>query len=340
MSLFKVEGWDVPSQVIPAISPSKKRKRGKQPDVSGYVESTKITPKIEKSNSRKNTKLNGQKKSRRGSPKINARGDAVVNNQSTKSNNASKDKILRTEEHKNESMTDLQARMKNKLEGARFRWINEMLYTADSSKSLELMQNDPNLFQEYHSGFRSQVLSWPQNPVQHFISVLSSSPEGTVVVDLGCGEAALAKSLIPKGICVLSYDLVRCPPYVIEADICQWIPLPGSEHSDEGHVVDVCVCALSLMGTNWVGCIRECWRILKMSGKLKIAEVTSRFTNVKAFIDLVANIGFKLKSEDQSNTHFTLFEFQKISRSHLQENQWLQLAAKHDVLKPCEYKRR
>lgn len=100
--------------------------------------------------------------------------------------------------------------------------------------------------------------------MQQFISALSSSPPGTIIVDLGCGEAALAKSLIPKGICVLSYDLVRLSPYVMEADICQHIPLPGSEETEEGHVVDVCVCALSLMSTNWVGCIRECWRVLKM----------------------------------------------------------------------------
>lgn len=134
------------------------------------------------------------------------------------------------------------------------------------------------LFQ-YHSGFRRQVLSWPHNPVQHFISTLSSSPRGTVIVDLGCGEAALAKSLIPKGLCVLSYDLVRLLPYVMEADICQWIPLPGCEDSAQGQVVDICVCALSLMNTNWVGCLRECWRILKSRFGLISAPLFS-LTNV------------------------------------------------------------
>jgi len=35
---------------------------------------------------------------------------------------------------------------------------------------------------------------------------------------------------------------------------------------------------------------------------------------VDAFIGLITDIGFKLKSKDQSNTHFALFEFQKIPR--------------------------
>lgn len=65
---------------------------------------------------------------------------------------------------------------------------------------------------------------------------------------------------------VLSYDLVPDGVYVIEADICAGIPLPGSEPDEglgEGQIVDVAVCALSLMGLNWPKCIREAWRVLK-----------------------------------------------------------------------------
>lgn len=90
------------------------------------------------------------------------------------------------------------------------------------------------------------------------------------MADLGCGEAALACALLPKGLSVLSYDLVSDGTYIVEADICARIPLPGSEGADEdepsagaGHIVDVAVCALSLMGTNWPQCVREAWRILK-----------------------------------------------------------------------------
>jgi len=92
-----------------------------------------------------------------------------------------------------------------------------------------------------------------------------------VIADLGCGDAALAKAMLPKGYTVLSYDLVSNNGYVVEADICRALPLPGSEPdakvteatSGEGQVVNAVVCALSLMGVNWPQCIREAWRVLK-----------------------------------------------------------------------------
>lgn len=143
-----------------------------------------------------------------------------------------------------------------------------------------------------------------------------------MITDLGCGDAALARELLPKEMTVLSFDLVSDGAFVIEADICAKVPLPGSEGVEgqksegEGHIVDVVVCALSLMGTNWPSCIREAWRILKAgcvgssilltkyklltflcSGELKIAEVTSRFTDLEEFTSLVNSIGFKLKSK-------------------------------------------
>ena len=178
---------------------------------------------------------------------------------------------------------------------------------------------------QYHKGFRRQVESWPSNPVSHYISELSSHPLGTVIADLGCGDAALARALIPKGYTVMSFDLVADHAFVVEADIFDRLPLPGSEvDSDDsedpgqGHaqIVNVVVCALSLMGTNWPNCVREAWRILRpkcafdlyhnhhiplhlcicTSGELKIAEVASRFTNVQQFQCFIESFGFKHKS--------------------------------------------
>ena len=154
--------------------------------------------------------------------------------------------------------------------------------------------------------------------MEKYISALSSYPPKTVVADLGCGDAALARTLLPKGLVVLSYDLISTNPFVIEADICDKIPLPGSEPEEKGEgeaqVVDVVICALSLMGTNWPICIREAWRILQQgytfrrfdligtvltfgSGELKIAEVASRFANLKQFVSLISAIGFRLSSK-------------------------------------------
>lgn len=78
---------------------------------------------------------------------------------------------------------------------------------------------------------------------------------------------------MPKGLAVLSYDLVSDGAFVVEADVCARVPLPGGEGDDvesvesgEGRaqVADVVVCALSLMSTNWVGCVREAWRVLRL----------------------------------------------------------------------------
>jgi len=243
-------------------------------------------------------------------------------------------------------LTSLQKDMKHSLDGARFRWINETLYKADSAKSHQMMQEDPKVFEEYHTGFRHQVQSWPTNPVSHYISALSTYPSKTVIADLGCGDAAIARALVPKGMIVLSFDLISDGAYVVEADTCGKLPLPGSEglkgekSEGEGHVVDVVVCALSLMGTNWPTCIQEAWRILKSGGELKIAEVASRFTDAEEFVSLVNAIGFKLKSKDESNSHFTLFEFRKISRKGKSEMEWAKLVSQSNLLKPCEYKRR
>jgi ribosomal RNA-processing protein 8 len=125
---------------------------------------------------------------------------------------------------------------------------------------------------QYHKGFRHQVESWPSNPVSHYISALSAYPPRTVIADLGCGDATLARALIPKGYTVMSFDLVADRAFVVEADIFDRLPLPGSEVDSDGNekrgqghaqIVNVVVCALSLMGTNWSNCIREAWRILR-----------------------------------------------------------------------------
>lgn len=243
---------------------------------------------------------------------------------------------------KEQGLTALQSNMKHSLDGARFRWINETLYKSDSSSALVMMRDNPAMFSEYHTGFRHQVHSWPDNPVAHYVTTLSSLPSGTVVVDLGCGDASLAKALVPKGFIALSYDLVSDGEFVVEADICDRIPLPGSEDEEKNgaQVVDVAVCALSLMSTNWVGCIREAWRILKPQGELKIAEVTSRFTDMEAFTSVISSAGFRLRSKDESNTHFTLFEFTKVARKLKSNKEWETLIARGSTLKPCEYKRR
>ena len=69
-------------------------------------------------------------------------------------------------------LTPLQKSMRQKLAGARFRHLNETLYTKPSADSLALFKEDPSMFEDYHRGFAMQTESWPENPVDVFCSTI------------------------------------------------------------------------------------------------------------------------------------------------------------------------
>lgn len=71
-------------------------------------------------------------------------------------------------------LTPLQSQMQEKLVSARFRHLNQTLYTTPSSQSLKLFSESPSSFTSYHAGFRAQVAVWPQNPVDTFIADLQA----------------------------------------------------------------------------------------------------------------------------------------------------------------------
>lgn len=52
-------------------------------------------------------------------------------------------------------LSSLQEKFQKKLEGARFRSINESLYTTNGSESFLEFQKNPTMFELYHQGFRS-----------------------------------------------------------------------------------------------------------------------------------------------------------------------------------------
>ncbi|KJZ79920.1 hypothetical protein HIM_00634 [Hirsutella minnesotensis 3608] len=67
-------------------------------------------------------------------------------------------------------LTPLQASMREKLVSARFRHLNETLYTRPSAEAFHLFEESPDMFDEYHEGFRRQVKVWPENPVDSFLA--------------------------------------------------------------------------------------------------------------------------------------------------------------------------
>ncbi|OJJ46770.1 hypothetical protein ASPZODRAFT_66584 [Penicilliopsis zonata CBS 506.65] len=205
-------------------------------------------------------------------------------------------------------LTPLQQAMRQKLISARFRHLNETLYTTPSSQALELFDKNPEFFQEYHSGFARQVKeSWPSNPVDGYIKSIKtrgaihsapkrsgSQPDASsrpqlrplprrpnglcTIADLGCGDAHLARSLTPSAkkmkLKLQSYDLQAPDPLITKADIAN---LPVEDGS-----VDVAIFCLSLMGTNWVSFVEEAWRVLRGDGKGEcwVSEVKSRFGKI------------------------------------------------------------
>lgn len=67
-------------------------------------------------------------------------------------------------------LTPLQKSMRSKLASARFRHLNESLYTKPSAESLDIFRDDPSMFEDYHRGFAQQVEVWPENPVDGYVA--------------------------------------------------------------------------------------------------------------------------------------------------------------------------
>lgn len=209
--------------------------------------------------------------------------------------------------------------------GGHFRWLNQELYTRPGVEALQLMSSQPDLFAQYHSGFRSQTAAWPVQPLDVCIAWLRRCPAWWTVADVGCGDARLALSAAQR---VHSFDLVAVTPAVQACDMCA-LPLPDA-------ALQAAVFCLSLMGTDYGRALQEAHRCLEARGTLWIAEVRSRFEGaaggVDAFLGALQTLGFSLKARDESNTMFAVFRLVKGDQPQ-GKPQW-------PKLKACEYKKR
>ena len=215
------------------------------------------------------------------------------------------------------ALTPLQAKMRNKLTSARFRHLNQTLYTSSSSDALQLFSASPELFAEYHAGFSQQVKdSWPQNPVDIYIreikergAMQDQNGKGRLpaklplprrktgrctIADLGCGDAPLARGSQSQVKALQlkfhNYDLHAPNSFVTKADIAK-LPLRDGE-------ADIAVFCLSLMGTNWLSFVEEAWRVLRGDGRgeVWVAEVKSRFGRTKPKV-VENSVGNKKKTK-------------------------------------------
>lgn len=76
------------------------------------------------------------------------------------------------EEVKLDRSASLRSRMEQRLESARFRYINEVLYSTTSGEARRMFKQDPQAFGIYHRGYTAQVQRWPANPVDAIISYI------------------------------------------------------------------------------------------------------------------------------------------------------------------------
>ncbi|PTB70595.1 hypothetical protein BBK36DRAFT_1107160 [Trichoderma citrinoviride] len=290
-----VEGKKKPSNDKPAAQESKRQKKGSDDKAVG----------------------NGEKKTGEGEPnnksKSEGEDDSAAVDSSKAKSKANKSKFNSDAVTISEpatvlppappKLTPLQASMREKLISARFRHLNETLYTRPSEEAFKLFQESPEMFDEYHEGFRRQVKVWPENPVDSFLrdirtrakirtpgkgrpnapqlslsaSCLPRTAGVCTIADLGCGDARLAESLqadkTKLHLDIRSFDLQSPSPLVTKADIAD---IPMADGS-----VNVAIFCLALMGTNWLDFVDEAYRLLHWKGELWVAEIKSRFGPVR-----------------------------------------------------------
>lgn len=187
------------------------------------------------------------------------------------------------------ALSSLQQSMRSKLDSAKFRMLNETMYTSTGAEAKAMLDESPELFATYHAGYTRQVKRWPRNPLDDVIGYLRTQRRTLRVADLGCGEARLAHDAPQRN--VASFDLVAANARVTACDIAH---LPLEESS-----VDVVVFCLSLMGTNYGEFMKEARRILVPDGIVLVAEVASRFKghDTTAFVSGVEALGFRVAKD-------------------------------------------
>ncbi|KAK1479334.1 methyltransferase domain-containing protein [Colletotrichum cuscutae] len=308
------DGDDADEAEAETPKPSKKQKKEKKESKSDGGEKTQETPKSDKKGKKQRKEMSNNEDepatpAAETTPSKTSQKAALTNKQGNLEKKKNQDAAAAIAASvlpvppAAAKLTPLQRSMRQKLISARFRHLNETLYTRPSAQAYQLFEDSPEMFSEYHEGFRRQVEVWPSNPVDGYIRDIKlraragfpnargggrpggapSKPDGPqplprtdgtcYVADLGCGDARLASTLEPESkklkLKIMSYDLHSPAKHVTKADIAN-LPL-------ENDSVDVAIFCLALMGTNWLDFIEEAYRILHWKGELWIAEIKSRF---------------------------------------------------------------
>jgi len=194
--------------------------------IAGDSTSPKKKRKKKKNNSDKSNSTTEQTQETTSKPDPNNKpiANSIANKDTTKSTPQTKPsptQKLKISLPKSSQMSTLQKAFLERLTSSRFRELNEELYTHSSQHSFEYFTDNPELFDQYHVGFRKQVREWPVNPVDVIYKKIvkeysndkkkekkekgsasggKSKDDGpvrkVVVADFGCGDAKLAARLL------------------------------------------------------------------------------------------------------------------------------------------------
>lgn len=83
--------------------------------------------------------------------------------------------LTKRQTKKVKQIVPLKDRLMRMLRASRFRFINETLYTNNSSQSNRYFKEDPDAFDAYHDGYKQQVEQWPVNPLDVIISYIKDA---------------------------------------------------------------------------------------------------------------------------------------------------------------------
>lgn len=173
---------------------------------------------------------------------------------------------------------------------------------------------------------------WPDPPLDEIIAYIRKRSGNLVIVDMGCGDARLARTLKSTHPNISSFDFVALNEHV---QVCDIAHTPMKSNS-----VDIVIFCLSLMGTNLTDFIHEAHRILRLRGTMKIVEIASRFENQpQKFVRKIEAMGFqcsKTNSMEEKckapSKYFYTFDFVKTAET---------ITSKATVtLAPCLHKKR
>lgn len=208
---------------------------------------------------------------------------------------------------------DLREKLMRRLEGGKFRLLNERMYHGRGLK-----RDDLRL---YHELYGSQVRKWPVNPLDVIIGKMREKGAKGVIADVGCGEARIAREFAN----VISLDLHPAAPDVVACDMRVGIPLGDGS-------VDIAVCCLSMMAEDIGVPTREVSRVLRTGGWWYVAEVRSRISSVNHLAKGFESFGFEVVEIDVSNSQFVLLVLRKASE--------VPRRLPRIKLMPCLYKKR